>query len=194
MPHSVASAAVLRAARSTSSSSNDAAWPRGMGSTVLKPCTTSRAKSSGMPAGLSSTAMRCSSSRTAGSTMFMTDPRRPARISFLSFSMSPRPSSWLSCPTLSSNDMRDNMASMRSSSPPNTNNGTKSRINVTSLFMWKCFSCILQTVRRRRVSQPLPQANCRTRRHRAYPSRNGMCPAAPTRPKSGPARPCGCGR
>ena len=59
MPAAVVSAAAARAVASQSAGSKAPASARGMGKTVRKPWMTSRAKKSGMPRRVSSTAIRC---------------------------------------------------------------------------------------------------------------------------------------
>ena len=77
-PDAAASSAAMRAPCCTRSGFQAAAWPSGIGSTVLKPWMTSRPISRGMPRRLSCTAMRCSSLTVATSTALSTEPTLPA--------------------------------------------------------------------------------------------------------------------
>ncbi len=117
-PAAAASSAAMRAPSRTRSGLNVAAWPSGIGSTVRKPWITSRPNSSGTPSRLSSTATRCSSLTTAGSTTFSTAPTLPARMpsrSAIAATPSP-PYSWFSWPIFSASVMRPSNASTRRSS------------------------------------------------------------------------------
>ena len=111
-PCSVASMAAIRAPSCISSGWKVAACPNGMGSMVLKPCTTSRVKTKGIPVLDCLQAISCNSLTTSGSVTFITEPISPLRINTFKFSIVPRPSSWLSCPTFSRIVMLDRVESI----------------------------------------------------------------------------------
>ena len=116
-PAAAASSAATLAPSRTTSGFQVAAWPSGMRITVLKPWMTSRPFNRGMPSRLSSTAMRCRSFTSAGSTWLITAPMRPRRMASRSASSSAGPSAWtwFICPIFSSSVMRPSRSATRPS-------------------------------------------------------------------------------
>jgi hypothetical protein len=116
-PAAAASSAATRAPCLTRPGFQLAACPSGNGMTVLKPWMTSRPTSNGMPRRLSSTAMRCNSFTSAGSTWLRTEPMRPSRRASRSASGAPGPSAltWFIWPIFSARLIRPSSAATRSS-------------------------------------------------------------------------------
>src|ERR1039458_4237800 len=101
IPTAKASRAATRAAWRTSSGSQLADCPSGIGKMVVYPWITSSPKISGIPSRLS-LASRCASALCAGVPPPNSEPHRPWRISFFVWSARPRNASCDICPSFSS--------------------------------------------------------------------------------------------